>query len=51
MKENKTYQLDEQDIEKVSGGFVCGGLCVLGAISAGTVLFASGIKVGGAFPK
>ncbi|GAA0855149.1 class IIb bacteriocin, lactobin A/cerein 7B family [Aliiglaciecola litoralis] len=44
-------QLTNTQLEQVSGGFICGGLCVLGAISAGAVLFASGITVGNAMKK
>ena len=44
---NDAFRVLEQDeIDSVSGGFVCGGLCVLGAISAGAAFLTAGIAVG-----
>ncbi|GGX57843.1 hypothetical protein [Saccharospirillum salsuginis] len=39
-------ELDKSEIEQVDGGFVCGGLCVLGGISAGIGFLVAGITVG-----
>lgn len=39
-------ELDSQEIETVSGGFVCGGLCILGGIAAGVAIFKTGIEIG-----
>lgn len=41
--------LDANEIEEVSGGFVCAGFCVLGAIIAGAGLYATGISIGRAW--
>lgn len=38
--------LSTDELNSVSGGFVCGGVCVLGAIAAGVGLFAAGVSVG-----
>lgn len=38
--------LDDQEINDVSGGFVCGGLCIAGAAFAAGALFGSGVVVG-----
>jgi hypothetical protein len=38
--------LNPSEINLVSGGFVCGGLCVLGGIVAGVGLFATGVAIG-----
>lgn len=46
---NTLRVLDREEVETVSGGFVCGGACVLGGIAAGVGLFSGGIAVGGAF--
>ncbi len=40
-------QLTPEEIEEVSGGFVCGGLCVLGGIIAAVGLFSTGVSIGG----
>ncbi len=48
---NELRTLSQDEIDSVSGGFVCGGLCVLGGIIAGIGLFVSGIKVGEAVGK
>lgn len=39
--------LEQTEIDDVSGGFICGGFCVLGAIVAGVGLFATGASIGG----
>lgn len=47
--ETKTFELrplSADELNSVSGGFVCGGACVLGAIVAGVGLFAAGVSVG-----
>lgn len=41
--------LEKSEIDNVSGGFVCGGLCVLGGIVGGIGLFTAGVSVGGTF--
>lgn len=46
MTNQEMYRLSEDEIAIVNGGFICGGLCVLGAISAGAVLFSAGVTVG-----
>lgn len=38
--------LDTAEIEEVSGGFVCGGLCIAGVAFAAGALFGSGVVVG-----
>lgn len=43
--------LTNDEIENVSGGFLCGGLCMLGAFGAGVALLGGGIAVGGALRK
>lgn len=43
--------LAQNDIQQVSGGFVCGGLCVLGAFAAGAGLMAAGVSIGQAIGK
>ncbi len=30
--------LDDHEINAVSGGFVCGGLCIAGAFTAGAII-------------
>lgn len=37
------------EIDNVSGGFVCGGFCVLGAIVAGAALYKTGVAIGKAW--
>lgn len=41
-----TYEISNVELEEVSGGFVCGGLCILGASIAAGALFGAGIAVG-----
>lgn len=41
-----TYEINHADLEEVSGGFVCGGACILGASIAAGALFGAGIAVG-----
>jgi hypothetical protein len=48
---NELRTLSQAEIEDVSGGFVCAGLCVLGGIIASIGLFVSGVKVGEAIGK
>lgn len=31
-------ELDQHEIDGVSGGFICGGLCIAGAFVAGAVI-------------
>jgi lactobin A/cerein 7B family class IIb bacteriocin len=38
--------LDADEIQEISGGFICGGLCVAGAAIAAGLLFGAGIAVG-----
>ncbi len=38
--------LDQHEIEAVSGGFVCGGLCIAGIAFGAGLLFGSGVAVG-----
>lgn len=38
--------LTEDEITDVSGGFACGGLCVLGAFGAAAGLGASSVAIG-----
>ena len=38
--------LNKTEINEVSGGFVCGGLCIAGAAFAAGALFGAGIAVG-----
>lgn len=45
-EEFEIMDLNEQQIDQVDGGFVCGGLCVLGGISAGIAFLTAGITVG-----
>ncbi|GAA0855142.1 class IIb bacteriocin, lactobin A/cerein 7B family [Aliiglaciecola litoralis] len=44
-------QLTKTQLEQVSGGFICGGACVLGAIVAGVGLFTGGMAIGDKFKK
>ncbi|GAA0855136.1 class IIb bacteriocin, lactobin A/cerein 7B family [Aliiglaciecola litoralis] len=39
-------KLTQVEINEVSGGFVCGGLCIAGAAFAAGALFGAGIAVG-----
>ncbi len=39
-------ELTPNEIDYVSGGFICGGLCVLGGIAAGIGFFTGGYQVG-----
>lgn len=39
-------ELTENEISEISGGFVCGGLCILGGIGAAVALFSAGVSVG-----
>lgn len=41
--------LDAREIDDVSGGFICGGLCVLGGIAAGVALYAGAVSIGQAW--
>jgi hypothetical protein len=43
--------LDADEIQEISGGFVCGGLCILSAIGAGLAFFTAGLEVGEAVGK
>lgn len=45
-EEYQIMELNEQQLDQVDGGFVCGGLCVLGGISAGIAFLTAGITVG-----
>lgn len=46
MKNINTFELDSQDINEVSGGFICGGLCIAGAAFGAGLLFGSGVAIG-----
>lgn len=35
---NELRVLNEQEIDQVSGGFVCGGLCIAGAFTLGALV-------------
>ena len=41
-------ELDDKMIDQVSGGFVCGGLCVLAAIGAAAGIASAGVAIGAA---
>ena len=41
-----TFELNNQDIDEVSGGFICGGLCIAGAALGAGLLFGSGLAIG-----
>ncbi len=43
---NDLRTLTSSEIDNVSGGFVCAGLCVLGAIIVGIGIVVSGMKIG-----
>ena len=43
--------LTYDEIEQVNGGFVCGGLCMLGAVAAGAGIMAAGVSIGSAIGK
>ncbi len=43
---SKIVELEYHELEEVNGGFICGGLCILGGIVAGAGLFAGGVSVG-----
>lgn len=43
--------LDQNEIDGVSGGFVCGGLCVLGGFAAGVALYSGAVAIGSAWGK
>ena len=38
--------LSHDEVAKVSGGFVCGGVCIIGGIVAGVALFKTAIEIG-----
>lgn len=40
-----SFELSNQDINDVSGGFICAGLCIAGAVVGG-VIFGSGLAIG-----
>ncbi|WP_237057299.1 hypothetical protein [Microbulbifer sediminum] len=44
-------ELTVVEATQVNGGFVCGGLCVIGAISAGIGFMTAGISIGAAVAK
>lgn len=46
---NMPRALTAAEIDEVSGGFVCAGFCVLGAIIAGVGLDATGVSIGKAW--
>jgi lactobin A/cerein 7B family class IIb bacteriocin len=39
-------ELKDNEIEAVSGGFICGGLCIVGTAFAAGALFGSGFAIG-----
>lgn len=41
-----TYELMNDQVETISGGFICGGLCIAGAALGAGLLFGSGLAVG-----
>lgn len=41
-----TYEMNDIEIEEVSGGFACLGACILAASIAAGALFGAGIAVG-----
>ncbi len=41
-----SYELMNDEIDAVNGGFICGGLCIAGAAFAAGALFGSGLVVG-----
>jgi lactobin A/cerein 7B family class IIb bacteriocin len=43
--------LDPQEIDAVSGGFVCGGLCIAGSAFGAGLMFGSGVADGYAAAK
>lgn len=43
---NAIRVLDTSEIDEVSGGFVCGGLCLAGAAFGAGALFGSGVAIG-----
>ena len=40
------FELTQNQIDDVSDGFVCSGLCVLRAIVAGAGIFTTGLSIG-----
>lgn len=43
-----TFELNDTEMDRINGGLVCGGLCVLGAIVAGVGLLSGGVTLGAA---
>lgn len=41
-----SFELNEHEIDNVSGGFVCGGLCIAAGVVAAAGLLATGIQIG-----
>ncbi|GAA0544774.1 hypothetical protein GCM10009098_10380 [Rheinheimera aquimaris] len=39
-------ELTLNQVEEVSGGFICGGLCIAGAAFAAGALFGAGVTIG-----
>ncbi len=45
-EEGSITVLEAGEIEEVSGGFVCGGLCIAGAAFVAGLVFGAGVSVG-----
>lgn len=41
-----TFELNATEMDRINGGLVCGGLCVLAAIGAGVGFLSGGIALG-----
>jgi len=46
MTNTNAYELNMSEIDEVTGGFVCGGLCIAGAAFGAGLLFGSGLAIG-----
>lgn len=46
MNSHELRVLDQTEIDQVSGGFICGGLCIAGVAFGAGALFGAGVAVG-----
>lgn len=46
MSNLNTYELNMGELDEVTGGFICGGLCIAGAAFGAGLLFGTGLAIG-----
>ena len=46
MEKVQLYLLNEDELLKATGGFVCGGLCVIAIVGTAASLFSAGVAIG-----